>query len=188
MNKKKLDKIRNMVKLECESSGSEYNWFFDGHLLAVEKNAEFLLNKLPNADKEIVMLGVWLHDLQRFRFLKGDHQKVGAQEAEKVLKKFNYNKDIIEKVKRLIKCHSCRDVIPGTIEQKILASADAMASYHNNFFLQVARMKRGENLSEFKKWALEKLNRNYNNKIFFSFAKKHIKERHKVLKAFFELI
>ena len=179
---KKINQIKNLIKKECLNSNFVHDWFFPVHLLGVEKFAKNLLKKLPKADKEVVLLGVWLHDLQRIRGKKGDHAKVGARETEKVMKRFRYPKETISHVKEIISAHSCNThLMPKTLEGKILASADAMSHYINDFYLIIATT--GEsNLNDFKKWALEKITKDYNKKIFFGFAKKLIEKRHKVLK------
>ena len=57
--------------------------------------------------------------------------------------------------------------------KKILASADAMSHYINDFYLIIATTG--------KRNLLEKLKRDYNKKIFFDFAKKTIRKRHELL-------
>ena len=61
----------------------------------MKKYADFLLEKLPEAKKDIVLLGVWLHDLQRIRGIKGNHQEEGAKEAKKVMQEFGVDKGLI---------------------------------------------------------------------------------------------
>lgn len=184
---KKISVIKKMIKEELVELGFAGDWFYETHLLAVEKFAKELLKNLPKANKEVVMLSVWLHDIQRIRGIKGDHAKAGAEEAEKILKEFNYPEDIIKQAKEIILTHPCEAGIkPKTLEGKILASADAMSHCVNDFYLAIAVL--GErNVKEFKKWALEKLNRDYNKKIFFDFAKKMIKRRRDVLKEIFTM-
>lgn len=184
---KKIIQIKNLVKNECYKLGFVEEWFYDIHLLAVEKFAKDLLKKLPKASKEIVLLGVWLHDLQRIRGIKGDHAKIGAIEAKKVMKQFGYSEQIVEHVKEIIAAHSCNTrLLPKTLEGKILVSADAMSHYVNDFYLTIAITGK-RNLKDYKEWSLEKLDRDYNKKIFFNFAKKMIRKRHKVLKEFFTM-
>lgn len=178
----KLSQIKELVKNECTSLGFAGSWFYGVHLLAVEKFAKELLKKLPKANKEVVMLGVWLHDSQRIRGIKGDHAEIGAVEAQKVMEQFKYDKGIIDQVKAIILSHSCdTKLMPATLEGKILATADAMSHYANDFYLTIAITGKRD-LPAFKKWALEKLDKDYNKKIFFAFAKTQIKQRHKVLK------
>ena len=163
------------------------SWFYEVHLLGVEKFSKYLLKEIPKADKEIIMLGVWLHDLQRIRGIKGNHAKIGSIEAEKVMKRFGYEKNIIKHVKEIILAHPCDTKLrPKTVEGKILASADAMSHYINDFYLTIAITEQ-KNVKEYKKWALEKLDRDYNKKIFLNFAKNKIKKRHDILKRLFTM-
>jgi HD superfamily phosphodiesterase len=185
MMQNKILEIKMMVEKECANNNRL--WFYKTHLLAVEKFARILLKKLPRADKDIVMLGVWLHDLQRVRKLKGDHSKIGAREAIKLMKDFKYDLKTIKKVKEIILSHTCgTKLLPKTIEAKILASADAMSHYVNDFFLQIAVLGQRD-LENYKVWALEKLNRDYNKKIYFNFARRIIKKRHNLLKSIFTM-
>jgi len=186
MAKNKILEIKKLVKHECETLGFGL-WFYDSHLLAVEKFSKMMLKKLPKANKEIVLLGVWLHDLQRIRVLRGHHAETGAREAEKVMENFKYDKSTIKRVKEIILSHSCNSrVMPKTIEAKILASADAMSHYVNDFFLEIAVAEQRD-VKNFKAFVLEKLDRNYNKKIYFNFAKKIIKKRHDIVKSFFTM-
>lgn len=184
----KLAQIKKLVKNECLTLGFIDTWFYSTHLLSVEKFAKELLKELPEADKEVVLLGVWLHDLQRVRGVQGDHAKIGAIEAEKVMKQIGYPDQTIKHVKEIIVTHSCCNarLMPKTLEGKILASADAMSHYTNDFYLTIATTGKRD-VAGFKKWALEKLERDYNKKIFFNFAKKKIERRHQVLKEIFTM-
>lgn len=77
-------------------------------------------------------------------------------------------------MEHIILTHSCNKDIPDTLEGKILASADAMSHYSSDFYLQIAVTGK-RNLKDFKKWTLEKLDRDFNKKIFFDFAKDEVK-------------
>ncbi|MFA6194329.1 MAG: HD domain-containing protein [Patescibacteria group bacterium] len=186
MSLKTVKQIKEKIKNECYDSGHINSWFYNNHLLAVEKYANFLLKKLPKANSEIVLLGVWLHDAQKVRGTKGDHQKAGAIEARKIMLEYDYSPDMIKKVQNIILTHSCGSSRPDTLEGKILATADAMSHYVNDFYLQIAIRER-RSLADFKLWALEKLNRDFNKKMFFPFAKKEIKERHAILMKLFTM-
>lgn len=84
----RIYRIKKVVRQECEKNC--FKWFYEIHLLGVERFAKKLLKNLPKANKEIVMLGVWLHDLQRIRRLRGNHAEIGAKEAKKVMKELGY--------------------------------------------------------------------------------------------------
>jgi len=186
MSYKTIKKIKEKIKNECYNLRHIEPWFYTEHLLAVEKYANFLLKKLPRANKELVLLGVWLHDTQIVRGKRGDHQKEGANEAGKIMREYGYANDMIKKVQSIILTHSCDKDIPATLEGKILATADAMTHYVNDFYLRIATAGQRD-LKGFKLWALEKLQRDYNKKIFFSFAKEKIKDRHFLLMKLFKM-
>ncbi len=175
--------VKELVRKECMTSAfaDKGVWFFPVHLLAVEKYAQWLLERLPEANKEIVMLAVWLHDIQRIRMINGDHQEVGAVEAEKVLSEQGCDKAIIDRVTNVIKTHSCNDGnLPVTLEGEILATADAMSHFVNDFYLHIATLG-DRTVDEFKQWALEKLDRDYNIKIHFDFAREEVKDKYAAL-------
>ncbi|OQA52656.1 MAG: tRNA 2'-O-methylase [candidate division WS2 bacterium ADurb.Bin280] len=185
---KNIKFVKNTIKKECEDLGNVEDWFYRDHLLTVEKFAKELLRKLPAADEEILMLSVWLHDIQRVRGIKGDHAAAGAEEASRFLAELGYDKKIITAVKENIESHRCNsdDKMPSTIEGKILASADAMSHFVNDFYLDIATTS-GKSTKQFKKWALEKIDRDYNKKIFFDFAKKMVEKQHDIILRFLEL-
>jgi len=180
---KNIANIEKLIKGECETLGFVPEWFFEEHLKIVEKHVLDILEKVPSADKEVVMLGVWLHDTQRIRGVNAPHQDGGAQEAKKIMSQFDYDDNIIKKVQNIIQTHSCDDKMPNTVEGRILATADAMAHYTSDFFLRIAILG-DRNVEEYKKWALEKIEKNYNKKISFDFAKEKIKDRHNIIKNF----
>ena len=70
---KRIYRIKRIIKEECFKPENNTVWFYNAHLLAVEKNTKFLLARVPKANKEIVMLGAWLHDLQHVKKMKGNH-------------------------------------------------------------------------------------------------------------------
>ena len=182
----KLEKVKKLVERECKELGFAPEWFFEEHLSVVNKKAKWILKKAPEANKEIVLLGTWLHDIQRVRGIKMEHQEGGAQEAEKIMREFGYPDELIKKVKSIILTHSCRgNNLPTTIEGQILATADAMAHYTTDFFLRIALIS-DMTIKEYKEWALIKLEKNYNVKISFDFAKETVKDRHDTIKKFIE--
>lgn len=117
-----ISKVKSQIKQECEKSKSIPDWFYGDHLSQVEKNAKEILKEQTKADKEVVLLGVWLHDLQRIRGIKGDHQKIGAREAEKIMKEYGYDKEMFEKVKNIILSHSCNSKKPSSLEGESLSN------------------------------------------------------------------
>ena len=115
---------------------SHDDWGFKYHIIPVVKNAVFLAKKL-NADLEVVEVAAYLHDLGISKKIMGDtyakendHHIVGAEEARNILKELNYSEEFIDSVANCILSHRGRKgPEPITIEQKIIANADAMAHF-----------------------------------------------------------
>ena len=153
-----IEKIKEIVKNECEKD----NWSWDYHMVSVVNYANQLAEKL-GADKEIVEVSAWLHDITR---LKGDpenHHISGPIEAEKILKQLNYPQDKIEKVKHCIHAHrGSQSIKRKTIEAECVASADAMAHFDNvPALLYVAYVKKQMTIEEGKNWVGNKLERSW---------------------------
>lgn len=96
------------------------------HVSEAKKWAERILENYPEADKEIVLLSVWLHDIGRAIGEENvDHAVKSEVEARRFLSQIKVAPEKIEKVAHCIRAHRCRDVQPETLEAKILAAADS---------------------------------------------------------------
>lgn len=96
------------------------------HVKEVERWVERILKEYPKADKEVVMLGVWFHDISYYSGdIKVDHAIKSEKMARQILLKENYNRTKIDYVCHVVRAHRNKDVKPITIEAKILACADS---------------------------------------------------------------
>lgn len=154
-----IEKIKEIVKKACEND----EWSWDHHILSVVKYAKILAERFK-ADKEIVEIAAWLHDITRMRGKPQDHNITGAAEAEKILKELNYPQERIDKVKHCIIAHRGSESIKReTVEAECVASADAMAHFDNiPALLYVAFVKKEMNPTEGMKWIREKIERSWN--------------------------
>lgn len=85
-----MSNVENIQKLIYEMSiKANMKWFYETHTKKVAEKAEWLLTKLPDANKEIVMLSVWLHDIYYLIDIskEKEHAVLGAIESEKNIKK-----------------------------------------------------------------------------------------------------
>ena len=125
-----VQKIRDFVEEECKKSTSKYGYEpFEFHFVPVAKYAEELANELK-ADKEVVLLAAWLHDIGSIVDGRGEHHIVGAKIAEAKLKEFGYPPVKIEFVKKCILNHrGSRQDSRESLEEKIVAEADAISSF-----------------------------------------------------------
>lgn len=105
---------------EGEASGHDYF-----HTYRVFKNSEMLLNNLPEADKEICLLGAILHDVDDDKISPETHEN--KDNARKFLGENNYPQDRIDIICKIIGDVSFSEgVTPQSIEGKIVQDADRL--------------------------------------------------------------
>jgi len=95
------------------------------HISSVKKWAEFLLKHHVEADREVVVSAVWLHDIGR---LVGDKQTDHAVNSEVESKRFltaKVDQPKLDAILHCVRAHRCADVQPKTVEAKIIAAADS---------------------------------------------------------------
>lgn len=131
-----------------------HNWF-PRHVEQVEKWAKKILEYYPEADTEIVLLSVWLHDIGQAN--KEDHpihEVISEKEARKFLKTIGLEEEKIEKVAHSVRTHRAKEGFkPQSTEAKILAGADSAS--HLTDIVYVYMLTDGTP----KKEVLEKLDR-----------------------------
>ncbi|MDR1026567.1 MAG: HD domain-containing protein [Lactobacillus sp.] len=189
--KDKIKKIIDDAKAVMDNDKTG-GWLKDAHIVVVEEKANWLCDKLPEADRDIVMMGVWLHDIIHFIDLENRdiHAELGAEYARNVMQEEGFSAEVTDKVVEAVRAHSCKDVMPQSLEAKILATADAMSHFAPEYYLGIAMDgavgKKG--IDAYFRWARNKLNKDFNGgKIFFDFAKREVEEDYKKIKAFLDM-
>lgn len=176
--KMSIAKIRNIVKGRSKQEDFKY------HIVPM-RNYSMKLAEKYKADKEIVELAAWLHDIARLNFEGADHNIIGAGEAEKILIKFGYPKKTIEHVKDCILTHrsDTKSLKPKTLEAKIISTADAMSHFDNiPALFYVALCLRKMRVEDARKWLYNKLMRDWKNKLLLPESKKMMKGKYKAAK------
>jgi len=151
-----IDKSKELFFKMINDYGSDpYN--LSSHLEQAEKWVKFMLKKYLIVDKEILMISLWLHDIGHYPIDKNiDHAIKGEMIAKEFLEKNNMNKNKIIKILHCIRAHRCKDIVPETIEAKIIAFSDSASHMTDTLYLAMA--KKG---SFDIKTILEKLERDY---------------------------
>lgn len=192
----KLDQVITIVKKYYDKKNPVIdwnNWVFEGHNKVVAKWVEDIAQK-HKFDIESVTAATYLHDLAYAWTSKNDPDldEKSETEARKVLKEVGYTKEqIIFIVDKIIHGHGMYDgKEPESIEAKVLATADALAHFTTDFYLVMCwnhYLFEDKNLGELKTFVLKKIERDFNNKIFFEEYRKIAKPYYKNLKALFSL-
>lgn len=126
-----IQKLEIRVKAICDSPNNKFGIGLYEHIKAVVNNAKFLAEKYE-ADREIVTISAWLHDIASATdySLYKDHHIHGAEIAYDILSKLNYDEDKIDLVQRCIRNH--RGSVKSernTIEEICVADADAVSHF-----------------------------------------------------------
>ena len=165
MNRERLEQVKQIARNSY--SKDDFNF----HILPVVENSLLLAKKFPEADKEVIVIASFLHDIGR-AISRGDFQKenehhlTGVEESSKILKDIGYSEEFIEKVKHCVLTHrGRREPNPETIEAKIIASADAMAHFDTFLDLFTFFLKTTDSFKEAVIEIEQKFERNWNKKL-----------------------
>lgn len=131
-----MEQLSNLLEQEIKTRCNSENNFFGPtafyHIRSVEKNAEYLANKIGNVDNEVIIAASWLHDVASItkKEYYEEHHIYGAEIAEELLKQYNYPKEKIPLVKQCILNHR-GSVVKEKLskEEQIVADADAISHF-----------------------------------------------------------
>ncbi len=174
-----IEQIRVFVEEECKKPTSKYGYEpYIFHFIPVRDYAVELAAIL-NADKEIVELAAWLHDIGSIVYGRKNHHITGAEIAENKLKEFNYPQEKLEQVKHCILNHrGSQTNNRETTEAKIIADADAMSHFTNiSGIFKAAFIYENQTQKEAKESTRQKLINGW-NKLNFKESRILIKPRY----------
>ena len=122
------------------------------HVFEVEKWVKRIIQKYPEADREIILLSVWLHDIGQVVGEDIDHAVNSENEARLFLPKIKIFPEKIGEIVRCVRSHKCKDVQPNTLESKILAVSNAVSHMTDFYYItMISRLSKEMALSKFKK-------------------------------------
>ena len=124
------------------------------HVHEMERWADLVLRH-QDADRTVVMLAVWLHDVGHYPSRPGsDHAVRGVRIARRYLDNTQLDDKRRENVLHCIRTHRCKDEMPATDEARIVACIDSASHMTDTIYLDIARSGRFDH-------ALAKLERDY---------------------------
>lgn len=174
--------IKEFVENECKKPTSKYGYEpFSYHFSQVAEYAGQLADKL-GGDKEVILIASWLHDIGSIMCKREDHHITGAEIAEKELKELNFPQEKIELVKKCILNHrGSQNNIRESLEEKILADADAMSNFNNIPGIFKAAFVYENKDQEGARESVRKKLENKWNKLHFEDSQKIIKPRYEAI-------
>jgi uncharacterized protein len=129
MKKETFQKIKEAVKERMRGVSPSHDF---SHVMRVYNLCLSIAKEEKEVDLEVLKASTLLHDIARRqedldKTGKIDHAILGAEMAEKILKKLGYPKEKIERIKHCIGTHRYKgNLKPETIEAKILFDADKL--------------------------------------------------------------
>ena len=147
-----IKKTKTLFLQMVKDYGSDpYN--LTSHVQEVEKWARFMLKRYPEANEEIVLLAVWLHDTGHFLIPKCDDHAVGSEQAAReFLLKEEYPHEKMKEVLHCVRAHRCSDIMPETLEAKIIAFIDSASHMTDSIYFKMSKDDK-ENRESFRAYA-----------------------------------
>lgn len=125
------------------------------HVPEVEKWVKKIREYYPKSDLEVVLLGAWLHDISHYLVKEGEDHAVRSEEMAREFLSGKIDKEVIDQVCHCVRSHRCKDVMPDTLEAKILACADSAS--HMSGIVYMDMLARGHKVTTVE----QKLERDY---------------------------
>ncbi|MFA4941365.1 MAG: HD domain-containing protein [Patescibacteria group bacterium] len=182
--KKIRDEVKRIVKDACYSANNNFSYTaWQYHIVPVAKHS-LHLGKILKADLEVLELAAYLHDysgILNYKFYKKHHLH-SARLADKILNDLDFPSEKIDLIKKCIINHrGSVEMKKKSLEEKILASADAMSHFTelaDMFYLAFGIHK--YKTREGAKWLGEKLERSW--KKIIPIGRKMIKSEREISK------
>ena len=159
-----LEHLQNEIYQRCRKPANKFGMGCYYHIEAVVKNGELLAEKY-NADKEVVMIAAWLHDIASITdyALYEEHHIHGAKMAQELLSKLSYDESKILMVQNCIRNHrGSVHMDKNTVEELCVADADAISHFDSiPSLLYLAYVERKMNIEEGTQFVKGKLERSF---------------------------
>ena len=159
-----LQYLQKEVHTRCKLPTNKFGMGCYHHIEAVVKNAEVLAEKY-HADKEVVMIAAWLHDIASITdyALYEEHHIHGAEIAYEILTKLSYDASKITMVQSCIRSHrGSVHMDKNSVEELCVADADAISHFDSvPSLLYLTYVERQMCIEEGKQFVKGKLERSF---------------------------
>lgn len=147
-----IEKSKNLLIKTINDFGCD-PYHLLSHVPEAERWAKYMAKKYTEVDEEILLLSVWLHDVGHYPTpTEIDHAVRSEQRAKEFLEKENYDKEKLKAVLHCVRAHRCKDVMPETLEAKIMAFVDSASHMTDFVYLDMAKIDK-QNKEEFRAYA-----------------------------------
>lgn len=159
-----LEYLQNEIYSRCRKPSNKFGMGCYYHIEAVVRNSEILAQKY-GADKEVVMIAAWLHDIASITDydLYEDHHIHSAEIADDILSELSYDKSKIPLVQACIRNHrGSVHMDKNSVEELCVANADAISHFDSvPSLLYLAYAERKMGIEEGIQFVKQKLERSF---------------------------
>jgi putative nucleotidyltransferase with HDIG domain len=189
----KLDILRQNVEDLYTSNNPDadvwIDWSYPNHVLFVAD----LTGKIAaaqHANAELAVAGALLHDVADAVMSRRnpEHEAKSLALADEILRKCGFSEDETTFVVReIIKPHSCKKLMPTSLEGKVMATADGAAHFLTDFYPLFCWRHYGpqDDYEAFKAWMRGKIEKDFTKKLFFDDIKQQVLPHYEALKLVF---
>jgi putative nucleotidyltransferase with HDIG domain len=166
------EKVKALYQQKDPGRDDWADWLADNHVFVVADFATGLARK-HGANEELARVAALLHDIADVEMARKNeqHEEESLNIARRLMQETGYTDDEVKLVvDDAIRYHSCHgDERPESTEGQILSTADSMAHLKTDFYIYAtwAFGYDHRTLEVVKAWALKKIERDLNNKMFF---------------------
>lgn len=124
----------------CEQAKGQ---MYLSHLTEVERWANIICDLYPDCDREVVLCGVWTHDVGALIADFNNHEIHSEKYVLEELPKLGLTDKQVHSIAHCARTHRCKkDAMPISQEAKILATADSASHLTDHAYINL--LKRGE--------------------------------------------
>ena len=181
-----VEKVRIYVEDACRQETNIFGMdAYNNHFVSMV-NYAIQLAEETGADREIVGIAAWLHDIGSIIGEYEQHHIIGAEHARTLLTQYLYPNTKIEQVEHCILAHRGSKSIPRqTLEAECISDADAMSHFDNvGALFNLAYNVRKMDVEEAVPFVRKKLERSWNK--LTPRAKQIIEPKYQAVKLLFD--
>jgi HD superfamily phosphodiesterase len=197
MTNQTFNQIIEDIKQHIIGLAKKNHWldFYELHQLEVVRCAEKLLKEYK-ADRKIVILACWLHDVAKYSVsrkggkvdsIHAVHHILSRNFAVGFLEKYGLFESDIKKIGECVLRHrNSGECMARTIEEKIVAAADTMSHFESIFYFAYFHYYPEHGFKQMAEKQIEKLDRDWRDLGLLPRARALVKARYRVVRQMHE--